>query len=53
MTGRVVKGTISVWSCDPTVSGLQPNRDTILGPAGEQLAGGPGPSLLGTGMDVR
>ena len=36
---RVTKGPISVWSCDPTVSGLQTasESDYVIGPGGEQL----------------
>jgi RHS repeat-associated protein len=38
--GRVSKGTISIWSCDPSVNGLSPavsETDYILGPGDEQL----------------
>jgi RHS repeat-associated protein len=34
---RVAKGSISVWSCDPTVNGFQTTSDYILGPKGEQV----------------
>lgn len=34
---RVAKGTITAWSCDPTVNGLQTTDDYILGLAGEQV----------------
>ena len=29
---RVSKGTITQWSCDPTISGFQTSQDSILGP---------------------
>jgi hypothetical protein len=34
---RVAKGSISKWSCDPTVSGFQTTNDYILGLGGEQV----------------
>ncbi len=34
---RVAKGAISVWSCDPTISGFVTTNDYILGPSGEQV----------------
>jgi RHS repeat-associated protein len=33
---RVAKGTITAWSCDPTLSGFTTTNDYILGPSGEQ-----------------
>jgi hypothetical protein len=35
---RVAKGTITQWSCDPTVSGFTTISDYVLGPGGEQVA---------------
>ena len=29
---RVSKGTITAWSCDPTINGFQTQHDSILGP---------------------
>lgn len=34
---RVAKGTITAWSCDPTVNHFQTTNDYILGLAGEQV----------------
>jgi RHS repeat-associated protein len=34
---RVAKGTISAWSCDPTVNGFQTTNDYVLGLSGEQV----------------
>ncbi|MGA7522332.1 MAG: RHS repeat-associated core domain-containing protein [Acidobacteriaceae bacterium] len=34
---RVAKGSISSWSCDPTVSGFTTTNDYILGLSGEQV----------------
>ena len=34
---RVAKGTISTWSCDPTINGFTTTNAYILGPSGEQL----------------
>jgi RHS repeat-associated protein len=34
---RVAKGTITSWSCDPTLSGFKTTNDYLLGPGGEQL----------------
>jgi YD repeat-containing protein len=34
---RVAKGTITAWSCDPTLSGFKTKNDYILGPSGEQI----------------
>jgi RHS repeat-associated protein len=34
---RVAKGTIDVWSCDPSVSGFKTTKDYILGLSGEQV----------------
>jgi len=34
---RIAKGTISTWSCDPTLSGFQATNDYVLGPGGEQV----------------
>jgi RHS repeat-associated protein len=34
---RVAKGTISAWSCDPSLNGFRPTNDYILGLAGEQV----------------
>jgi RHS repeat-associated protein len=34
---RVAKGTITAWSCDPSISGLQTTNDYVLGPGGEQV----------------
>lgn len=34
---RVAKGTISVWSCDPTQNGFQITQNYVLGPSGEEL----------------
>lgn len=34
---RVAKGTISAWSCDPSVNGFQSTNDYILGQSGEQV----------------
>jgi RHS repeat-associated protein len=33
----VAKGTISAWSCDPSVNGFQTTNDYVLGPSGEQV----------------
>jgi RHS repeat-associated protein len=35
---RVAKGTISAWSCDPTISGFKTTNDYVLGLGGEQAA---------------
>src|SRR5580658_7478700 len=34
---RVAKGSITNWSCDPTMSGFSTNNDYILGQGGEQM----------------
>jgi len=34
---RVAKGSITAWSCDPTVSGFTSTNDYVLGPSGEQV----------------
>jgi RHS repeat-associated protein len=34
---RVAKGTITAWSCDPTINGFQTTNDYVLGPGGEQV----------------
>lgn len=34
---RVAKGTITAWSCDPTVNGFKTLSDFVLGPSGEQV----------------
>ena len=34
---RVAKGTISAWSCDPTINGFRTTNDYVLGPSGEQV----------------
>jgi RHS repeat-associated protein len=36
---RVAKGSITAWSCDPSINGFEPNteHDYILGPSGEQV----------------
>lgn len=34
---RVAKGTITSWSCDPSVNGFTPVSDYILGPSNEQV----------------
>jgi RHS repeat-associated protein len=34
---RVAKGSITSWSCDPTVNGFQTASDYVLGPSGEQV----------------
>jgi RHS repeat-associated protein len=35
---RVAKGSITAWSCDPTLSGFKTINDYILGPSGEQVS---------------
>ena len=34
---RVAKGTITTWSCDPSVSGLSYTESYVLSPGGQQL----------------
>ena len=34
---RVAKGSIAVWSCDPSANGFQTVKDYIVGPGGEQM----------------
>jgi RHS repeat-associated protein len=34
---RTAKGTITTWSCDPTVNGFQTIKDYVIGPGGEQV----------------
>jgi RHS repeat-associated protein len=34
---RIAKGTITSWSCDPTLNGFQTTKDYILGLGGEQV----------------
>jgi hypothetical protein len=34
---RVAKGSITAWSCDPTVNGFKPMNDYIVGRSGEQV----------------
>ena len=35
---RVAKGSITAWSCDPTLNGFKTINDYILGPSGEQVS---------------
>jgi RHS repeat-associated protein len=34
---RIAKGSITAWSCDPTVNGFKPMSDYVLGQSGEQV----------------
>jgi RHS repeat-associated protein len=34
---RVAKGSITAWSCDPSLSGFATTNDYVLGPSGEQV----------------
>jgi RHS repeat-associated protein len=34
---RIAKGSITAWSCDPTVNGFKPMSDYVLGLSGEQV----------------
>ena len=34
---RVAKGSITTWSCDPTISGFATTNDYIIGPSNEQM----------------
>jgi RHS repeat-associated protein len=35
---RVAKGSLGVFSCDPSVNGFQTTNDYVLGPGGQQIA---------------